>query len=130
MKTDKYLNVDFEKGGSLTHANGNPIWVQFVRDFRSDLKRMLKGSGMELFLHNNHYFLSGFLFDDLENKWFYFSTSDVRYFPNEWHNSVLVRTAKNANDYSGGVNNFCKFSELVETAVYLREKSFFLLTKN
>ena len=113
MKTDKYLNADFEQGGSLAYANGNPIWVQFVRDFRSDLKGMLKGSEWTLYkLSNGHYELYGFLYNEHLDKWMYFSISDVRFFQDEWANSVLIRTAKNDKDYTGGMNCYTKFKNI------------------
>ena len=47
---------------------------------------------------NNHW--------QLENKCVYVSISDVRYFSDEWYNHILIRTAKDEQDYRGGFNNY------------------------
>ena len=36
----------------------------------------------------------------------YVSISDVRYFSDEWYNHILIRTAKDEQDYRGGFNNY------------------------
>ena len=50
---------------------------------------------------NGHYYFSGFATKN--NKIIYFSISDVRYFPND---DLLIRTAKDYKDYTGGYNNY------------------------
>ncbi len=68
------------------------------------MKAMSQQIGAELVSFNKgHYYVSGFI--KREEKYVYFSISDVRHFPGSWVNDVLVRTAKHEKDYTGGANN-------------------------
>ncbi len=59
----------------------------------------------------NHYCFSAFIMS-AKNKCVYISISDVRYFQNDWYNHILVRTAKNEQDYRGGFNHFTTLDKL------------------
>ena len=50
------------------------------------------------------YCASGFI--ERDGKFVYFSISDVRHFQHVWSTAILVRTAKDGHDYTGGNNNF------------------------
>lgn len=39
-------------------------------------------------------------------KYVYFSISDVRHFKKEWHDHILIRSAKGLDDFTGGSNGF------------------------
>jgi hypothetical protein len=108
MKTTKYLGRRFS-GGAYT----SPEWDQFVRDVRSDILSMLKGSDWGLHnLSGGHYYFSAFLHNIKTDKWMYISCSDVRFFPDEWAKSLLIREAKHDKDYTGGPNGFCRFDKI------------------
>ena len=51
-----------------------------------------------------HYILSGFI--ERDGRYVYFSISDVRYFKNKWAENILIREAKNEEDYTGGSNGY------------------------
>jgi len=54
---------------------------------------------------NGHYYFSGFATKN--NKAIYFSISDVRHFPPTGGGAdLLIRTAKDYKDYTGGSNNY------------------------
>ena len=54
---------------------------------------------------NGHYYFSGFATKN--NKVIYFSISDVRHFPPTGGGAdLLIRTAKDYKDYTGGSNNY------------------------
>ena len=54
---------------------------------------------------NGHYYFSGFATKN--NKAIYFSISDVRHFlPTGGGADLLIRTAKDYKDYTGGSNNY------------------------
>ena len=116
MKTDKWIGFNFSTDGwSTSHENHSDAWTQFVRDFRSDVKKMIKGTGWEVDrISGNYFYLSGFLYNESMNRWVYISISDVRFWQDEWHDKVLIRTAKNNKDYTGGVNQYTAFSDLVK----------------
>ena len=61
------------------------------------------------------------LFKSAENKCVYVSISDVRFFTNEWYNNILIRTAKNEQDYYGGFNHRTTLNELEMKAMELLE---------
>ena len=117
MKTDKWVGFDFNRDGwSETHENRNDAVAQFGRDFRSDLKSMLKGTDWEVYgLTTNYFYISGFLRNEKENKWAYVCCSDVRFFKDEWHDSLLIRSARDNKDYTGGQNRFCAFADIPAT---------------
>lgn len=59
----------------------------------------------------NHYCFSAFI-KSAQNKCVYISISDVRYFSNEWYNSILIRAAKDEQDYRGGFNHYTTLEHL------------------
>lgn len=105
----KYLNVDFESSSGLT-----PQFASFARSFKSYCKK-IAGNDYELISFNRgHFYCSGFFKNKATNKYAYFSTSDVRFFKNEWYNRLLVRTAKHDKDFSGGANHTYMLDQLAE----------------
>ena len=69
----------------------------------------------EMELGRGHFYFSGF-FKNLETgKWVYVNCAVVRFFKNEWYNRLLVRTAKNNKDYTGGKNEFSTLSSLLDS---------------
>jgi hypothetical protein len=76
----------------------------FVRKFRSYIKKNIPVNS-KLILKGNHYYISGFI--EKNNRFVYFSISDVRYFPDSWKNDILIRTAESTQDFTGGINNSC-----------------------
>lgn len=110
MKTTKYIDVEFESSTVKT-----PEFKQFARDFKTDIKALIKFHGLILETYNvGHFYVSGFI---SRAKWngdrvyAYFSISDVRHFQNEWHENILIRTATGLHDYTGGRNEYCTLKE-------------------
>lgn len=68
----------------------------------------------------NHYCFSAFI-KSAENKCAYISIPDVRYFPNEWYGYILIRTAKDEQDYKGGFNYHTTLENLDIKAAELLE---------
>jgi hypothetical protein len=116
MKTTKYLGHIFESSCYKT-----PEFIQFSRDFRSDLRAMLvKTDWMIDTLSVGHFYISGFLKHMKTGEFVYISISDVRFFRDEWYNQMLVRTAKSNTDYTGGANGHTNFTGI---AAYLSLKT-------
>jgi hypothetical protein len=112
MKTNRWIDFDFaNEGWSTTHENRSDAFAQFVKDFRSDMKSMLKDSGWEVkTLKGNWFDVNGFVFNKTHNIYVYFSTGDVR-FLSGWSCYILCRTAENEKDFTGGMNRDIRFDE-------------------
>jgi hypothetical protein len=100
MKTDKFSNVEFESSTRNTKQ-----FNSFYRAFVADLKTLL-GANYEVKPSKGHFYVSGFVKNLVTGKLAYFSVSDVRFYPNEWKNQVLVRTAEHEKDFTGGMNRY------------------------
>lgn len=109
-KMDKWVGYKFYSSSQTTEE-----FASFARDFKSHIKKILPKDAELIGWSRGHFEVSGFIKKD--NKYVYFSASDVRFFLNEWYNSVLIRTAKHEKDYIGGRNQYISltdFSENVE----------------
>jgi hypothetical protein len=108
LKSTKWTSHKFESSSSKT-----PEFKQFSRDFLSDIKVLAEG--YELVSKSvGHFYVSGFL--KKGNDVIYFSCSDVRFFQNEWNNYLMIRTAKDVNDYTGGTNHYTTLTHLKASA--------------
>lgn len=102
----EYSNHTFSSGGTT-----GPDYKSFERKYRNILKEVAGNIGAELIsFSKNHYSFSAFI--KKEEKFVYISISDVRHFPNEWQNNILIRTATNEKDYSGGFNQYTTLENL------------------
>lgn len=102
----RYINYEFSSG-----CYTGEDYKQFERKYISYLKSMCKQYGWEFVKANkNHYEFSAFF--KYKDKFIYFNISDVRYFKNEWFGHILIRTAKNEKDYTGGQNRYCALPTL------------------
>lgn len=105
----KWVDYQFESSSGLTQE-----FASFARDFRKYIKSVC---GQEYELENwsrGHFEVSGFIKNKATGKYAYFSTSDCRFFPNEWFEKVLIRTAEHAKDYTGGRNGFFRLDQMSE----------------
>jgi len=73
----------------------------FARLFRSFVKKNIPADAKAT-VKVGHYESYGFV--ELNGKFVFFSISDVRYFKNSWVDDILIRTAKNSSDFTGGSN--------------------------
>lgn len=74
----------------------------FARVFKNKFsKEIAKVGGTNHEQNTNHYCLNGFF--DVNGQTYYYSILDVRYFT---VNNILLRTAKNHKDYTGGSNHY------------------------
>ena len=73
---------------------------------KSTVRKALKEADFtDIKFLNGHYYFSGFATKN--NKVIYFSVSHVRYSPPTGGNAdLLIRTAKDYKDYTGGSNNY------------------------
>lgn len=97
----KYIGYEFSSG-CYTGDNYKTFQTKYI----NFLKAICKQNHWQLVnVGRNHYCFSAFI-KSAENKCVYVSISDVRYFSNEWYNRILIRTAKDEQDYRGGFNNY------------------------
>ena len=103
---NKWLDYTFESSRGLTEE-----FAQFAKDFKKELIKAIDPDFELVNYLRGHFDISGFL-KDRYGKFIYFSTSDVRYFKNEWFNNILIRTAQHEKDYTGGDNCYTTWEEL------------------
>lgn len=75
------------------------------------MKRVLKGKIKRLELNRNHFEMYGF-FETNSGKIYYVSTGDLRWFAKRL--GMLIRTAKDFKDFTGGTNCTIMFDEHFE----------------
>lgn len=115
----KYHGKAIEDWGSTN----SPHMKQFAKDVRRTLKLMPDVKLEDLSL--GHYYISGFFSKD--GKYAYFSYDVPRGelpLDMERHDAfrgILVRTAKNLKDYTGGHNYFCAFGDFDKKVMQLLE---------
>ena len=110
----KYLAHEFSSG-SYTGDD----YKTFQTKYLNYLRTMCKENHWELVnIGRNHYCFSAFI-KSAENKCIYVYISDVRYFTNEWYGHILIRTAKNEQDFRGGFNNYTTLEHLPGTIAKL-----------
>ena len=97
----KYIGYEFSSGCYI-----GDDYKSFQTKYINFLKAICKQNHWQLVnVGRNHYCFSAFI-KSAENKCVYVSISDVRYFSDEWYNHILIRTAKDEQDYRGGFNNY------------------------
>mgnify|MGYP005854566923 CR=1 FL=1 len=107
MKIKDYINHTFESSTRNTSE-----FKKFARRFRKEVKDMFTDNTTFIF-NTGHFYLSGFIQNPFTKKWAYFSVSDVRHFPNEFYNNILVRSAENESDFTGGCNRYTTFDQFL-----------------
>ena len=113
---EKYIDYEFSSG-CYTGDDYKSFQTKYINFLRS----MCKQNHWQLVnVGRNHYCFSAFI-KSAENKCVYLSISDVRFFTNEWYSNILIRTAKNEQDYYGGFNHRTTLKELEMKAMELLE---------
>ncbi len=84
-KSIKLIEEGFE-----TYFLNTPEFIAFSKVFKKELIASLKNNGKITKFHIGHFEISGFIRDN-KDYCYYFSLSDVRYFPK---NPILIRRAE------------------------------------
>lgn len=113
---EKYIDYEFSSG-CYTGEDYKSFQTKYINFLRSICKQ---NHWQLVNVGRNHYCFSAFI-KSAENKCVYVSISDVRFFTNEWYNNILIRTAKNEQDYQGGFNHRTTLKELEMKAMELLE---------
>ena len=91
------------------------------KKFASDVKRAIKSPNLAISFNVGHFYVSGMVRNAGTGKYAYFSVSDVRFFPDEWKNNVLFRTAEHSADWTGGRNQYCNIQSLVRNLEHITQ---------
>ncbi len=103
----KYLDYEFSTG-----CYTGEDYKSFQTKYINYLKSVCTHNHWRLVnVGRNHYCFSAFI-QSGEGKYVYLSISDVRFFANEWYDNILIRTAKNEQDYHGGFNHYTTLEHL------------------
>jgi len=86
---------------------------EWFKDLKKNIKDQLGSDYSLINFSPGHFISSGFIKNLKNQKLVYISFSDVRYFNNEWYTNVLIRSAKDSSDFSGGSNQYCTLPELM-----------------
>lgn len=113
---EKYIDYEFSSG-CYTGDDYKSFQTKYINFLRSICKQ---NHWQLVNVGRNHYCFSAFI-KSAENKCVYVSISDVRFFTNEWYSNILIRTAKNEQDYYGGFNYRTTLKELEMKAMELLE---------
>ena len=113
---EKYIDYEFSSG-CYTGDDYKSFQTKYINFLRSICKQ---NHWQLVNVGRNHYCFSAFI-KSAENKCVYVSISDVRFFTNEWYSNILIRTAKNEQDYYGGFNHRTTIKELEMKAMELLE---------
>ena len=113
---EKYIDYEFSSG-CYTGDDYKSFQTKYINFLRSICKQ---NHWQLVNVVRNHYCFSAFI-KSAENKCVYISISDVRFFTNEWYSNILIRTAKNEQDYYGGFNHRTTLKELEMKAMELLE---------
>ena len=113
---EKYIDYKFSSG-CYTGEDYKSFQTKYINFLRSICKQ---NHWQLVNVGRNHYCFSAFI-KSAENKCVYVSISDVRFFTNEWYSNILIRTAKNEQDYRGGFNHRTTLKELEMKAMELLE---------
>lgn len=113
---EKYIDYEFSSG-CYTGDDYKSFQTKYINFLRSICKQ---NHWQLVNVGRNHYCFSAFI-KSAENKCVYVSISDVRFFANEWYSNILIRTAKNEQDYHGGFNHRTTLKELEMKAMELLE---------
>jgi len=114
----KWLDYQFESSSSLT-----PEFAEFRKEIKRYIKKLLPDY-LELIMpfSSLHFAFSGFIKNKKTGEYVYFSCSDVRNWQNEWYDNLLIRTAENDRDFTGGSNDFCRLPDIAEKTIKLTGK--------
>lgn len=113
---EKYIDYEFSSG-CYTGDDYKSFQTKYINFLRSICKQ---NHWQLVNVGRNHYCFSAFI-KSAENKCVYVSISDVRFFTNKWYSNILIRTAKNEQDYYGGFNHRTTLKELEMKAMELLE---------
>lgn len=115
MNYKKWLDHKFSTG-----CYAGEDYLKFQKEMRTDLRKQAVNNGLVIYSFNkNHYEFSAVLKSAYTDKFVYVQIPDVRFFQNEWFTNVLYRTMANEKDWTGGLNQYCRWEDIGKSAAKL-----------
>ena len=111
---ENWLDYPFETSSGLTEE-----FAAFAKDFKKSLINELAGDFELVVYSRGHFEVDCFIKNAVTGKFVNLFISDVRHWPNDWYENVVVRTAENEKDYKGGPNNSCRLPDIREHLIEL-----------
>ena len=106
--------IDLLKYEFVSSCSRTPQYLRFHRIFKKEFTTLLKPYTKEILIHKpNHFNVSGF-FKLQNDKIYYISISDLR----TDKKTILIRTATDFKDYSGGCNTFIPLNNEFEINLF------------
>jgi hypothetical protein len=102
-----FKNWEFSSGSVIDED-----FKVFARLFKKHIANNLPPRTRLVTYGRGHYEVSGFI--ERQGKCVYFAISDVRYFPGNWRENILIRIASSDHDYTGGSNHYTRLEEFKE----------------
>jgi hypothetical protein len=110
---DILRNTEFISSSSKTQQ-----FMDFTKTFRTEFEKEMKEVGAtDIQFNIGHFYISGFF--NVGEKLFYFNLSDVRGMNYKPFVSLLYRTAKNRQDFTGGQNMYVTIGESMAKGMWL-----------
>lgn len=106
---EKWIDYEFKSSASKT-----PEFSAFIRDIRKYIKGNLPDKAELINFSIGHFEVSGFI---KRKNYVYFLIGDLR--GGGWDKTILVRTAKNEEDFTGGSNDYTNLKEFKKKVNYL-----------
>lgn len=111
---DKWKYNQFQSSCSTTKE-----FTSFCRNIKKFIKDETNTCFELISFNKGHFYFSGFLQNRVNGKYVYFCCSDVRYFTRKWYNALLIRTANNDKDFTGGTNHDCNINDINDKSMSL-----------
>ena len=103
----KYLGHEFESACYRTED-----YTRFENKLINYVKSICKKNNWIVINVNRGHFCCSLFIRDERLNYVNVIFNDVRFYQDEWYNSVLHRQAESSQDYRGGINNYCSLDEL------------------
>lgn len=109
---ERWVGYEFESSSGTTKE-----FLEFAKDFKKYIKTNLPEGAELVSFSKGHFEVYGFI--KREDKYVYFSISDIRHFSDGWYNDILIRTANDEKDYTGGSNSQTTLKDFKKNVGYL-----------
>lgn len=117
-KLEDYTDYEFETSTTRTQE-----YMTFERKYKNHLKRILPEDYSLHSFSGNHFCFSCVIKSNT-NEFIYLSIPDVRYYPNEWKNNILIRQMEHEKDWLGKRNFYTNLKSLPKDLVHLNERGY------
>ena len=114
----EYVGYEFQ---SATYRT--PEYISFERKYRNYIKKHLP-DGFSIHQFNNNHFEFSCVIKTDKDKFIYFSIPDVRFFPEEWKDDILIREMEHEKDWTGKSNNRTTLETMKEDILELDRKGY------